>query len=92
MNKLNISELVWDEFNSEHILKHGVTMGEVYEACQNVLHTSEAKYGRISVIALTKSGRYLTIILAHKRYDCYYPVSVRDSNKKEKQYDKDSKI
>lgn len=72
--------------------KHGVTIDEVYEACQNVLHTSEAKYGRISVIALTKSGRYLTIILAYKSNDSYYPVSARDANKKEKEYDQNSKI
>ncbi|MDP1743906.1 MAG: hypothetical protein Q8L51_03940 [Candidatus Amesbacteria bacterium] len=84
MNNINISELIWDEFNSEHISKHNVAIYEVNEACQNVLQTSEAKLGRISVVAKTKSGRYLTMILAHKGDDSYYPVSVRDSNKNEK--------
>lgn len=92
MNKLNISELVWDEFNSNHINKHGVSKTEIYEACQNILYTGGAKFGRISIVAQTESGRYLTIILAYKSYDSYYPVSARDANKKEKEYDQNSKI
>ena len=92
MNKLNISELIWDEFNSGHIAKHGVTKTEIYEACQNIFYTGEAKYGRVSVVAQTNSRRYLTIILAYKSNDSYYPVSARDSNKKEKEYDKNTKI
>ncbi len=92
MSKLNVSELIWDEFNSDHIGKHGVTKTEIYEACQNILYSGGAKYGRISLVAKTDLGRYLTIILAYKSNDSYYPVSARDSNKKEKEYDKNSKI
>ena len=36
MTKIKIEQLIWDEWNKEHIKKHKVAVSEVEEAVQNI--------------------------------------------------------
>ncbi len=82
--ELELDELVWDGFNSKHITKHEVTQEEVAEACQNRWDVSEAKHGRLLLVGKTNSGRWISVVLADKGNGAYYPVTARDSDKKER--------
>ena len=81
---MGLEDLVWDSFNSTHIVKHNVTQAEVAEAYQNRLEVSETKKGRLLLVGKTNSGRWISVVLANKGNGTYYPVTARDSDKKER--------
>lgn len=83
MTKIKISQLIWDEWNTEHIKKHNVTIAEVKEAIQNINAHRKGYAGRILLIG--RAGkRTLAIVMAPKENSKYYPVTVRDADKKER--------
>jgi len=49
-----IKELVWDEFNQDHIQKHGVTKLEIVETSKAIKLTLGGKNGRVMVVGETK--------------------------------------
>lgn len=82
---MELDELVWDDFNSEHISKHNVTRIEVEEACRNQLFVLASYKGRKMLFGKTSAGRRLTIILSPEvGKGKYYVVTTRDSSKKER--------
>jgi uncharacterized DUF497 family protein len=92
MTKIRIGQLIWDEFNSEHIKKHNVTKEEANEVIRKVNAHREGYSGRIILIG--RAGkRILAILLAPKGEGKYYPVTVRDADKKERRllYDNEKK-
>lgn len=91
MTRIVIKELVWDEWNLEHIKKHNVFQKEVENVREIIYHrrTYGGKY-----LATGRSGsRLITIILRRKGIGKYYIVTARDSSKKERRkiYEKQSK-
>ena len=82
--EFRLTELIWDEFNSEHISKHKVNKTEVYEALENVLTILEVRQGRKLLVCQTKSKRYLALVIIHKGGNAYYLVTARDASSKEK--------
>ena len=92
MTKLRIEQLVWDDFNREHINKHNVAIAEVEEAIIQVLAHRKGRKGKIILIG--RAGkRLLAIVLGQEQGNKYYPVSVRDADRKERKlvYEKESK-
>lgn len=81
---MELNELVWDDFNSKHILKHKVSKDEVAEACQNYKLTLLAKNNRILLIGKTKNNRVLSIVLDKVISGKYYVVTARNSSGKER--------
>ena len=79
-----ISRLVWDEWNIDHIARHNVEPEEVEEVCRRKNLFNKWKNKTYRVIGQTEEGRYLTIFLASRIEQSYYPVTVRDSTEKEK--------
>lgn len=79
-----IRKLVWDEWNIDHIAKHNVEPEEVEEACKSKNLFNKWKNKTYRVIGQTEDGRYLTIFLAPRIGQSYYPVTARDSTEKEK--------
>ena len=77
-------KLEWDEWNTNHIAKHGVSRKEVEEAIRD----PRAKMRKISKnrYALIGSawGRILTVFLDFLEGGRYYVVTARDSTAKEK--------
>ena len=74
--------LVWDDWNKEHICKHGVTIREVDEVCHGKHQTRESYRRRIHMSGKTRSGKKLIIILSPedrnlKVYEkgIYYPIT-----------------
>ncbi len=89
MTKIKISQLIWDEWNTEHIKKHNVTIAEVKEAIQNINAHRKGYAGRILLIG--RAGkRTLAIVVAPKENSKYYPVTVRDADKKERRLVRDN--
>lgn len=83
--ELELKDLLWDSFNSEHIGKHKVTRLEVEEACQNQLLVLTTYQGRKMFFGKTSTGRCLTIILSPAgEVGVYYVVTARNTSKKER--------
>lgn len=86
MEKLTITELLWDSFNTEHIEKHNVKVTEVEKALQDEGRVFRETYkGRI--LALGRAGTRLiaTVITLDKTTGLHYVITSRDMDKKERQ-------
>lgn len=59
-----VEKLIWDEWNEEHIGNHGVTVGEVEEACRKPVEIYETYRNRIEIVGKTKMGRKLKIVVS----------------------------
>jgi hypothetical protein len=85
---LYIEELIFDERNTEHIARHGVTPEEVEEVCYLAPHFSRARSRRgrrrYRAIGQTESGRYLTIFLEPLSKGVFYPITARDATASER--------
>lgn len=84
---IEIEQLLWDSFNSQHILKHGLSKAEVEEVCfSNPISSISAHTQRLRVIGRTAQGKVVTIILAHKGAKTYYVLTARPASRKERDY------
>ncbi len=92
MTRIIIKEFIWDEYNLEHIRKHNVSQEEVEAVAKNIVTHKKAKKGRYVIIGRVGT-RMLSVIINRKKTGIYYPVSARDSAKKEriKVYEKENK-
>lgn len=81
--KIKKSDLVWDEWNIEHIAKHGVTKVEVEEIFTMVLRAKKSYKGRLMVFGKTKEKRLLAVVL-EKQERGYYVLSARNASRKER--------
>lgn len=81
---LRIRELLFDEWNEEHIARHGVLPEEVEQVCLSRPFVSKARDLRLRIIGQTAGGRYLTIILAIRSHGIYYPITAREATPAER--------
>lgn len=81
---LRIHELLFDEWNEEHIAQHGVVPEEVEEVCWRRPYVSKTRQERLRVIGQTEAGRYLVVILASRGKGSYYPITARDATQAER--------
>lgn len=79
-----IKQLIWDDWNIEHIKKHKVSIEEVEEACHSGKKPLKTYKGRLVILGKTKKGRLLTVVLAPIEEGKYYIVTARDISKKER--------
>ncbi len=77
--------LIWDNWNKEHIKKHGVSISEVEEVCKNAVAVKQSYLGRTMVFGKTVNGRLLTIVLSFGNEKDAYVVSARDMSKNERE-------
>jgi len=92
MTNIKLAQLVWDDWNKEHIKKHNITVSEVEEAVVSLLAHRMGHSGKIILIG--RSGnRLIAMIMAHKEDNKYYIVTARDADRKERRlvYEKESK-
>lgn len=83
MTRIKIKELVWDEYNVEHIKKHNVTVAQAEEVVKSFIVHKAGKKGRY--IAIGRSGkRLISVIVNRKKTGVYYPVTARDAAKEER--------
>ena len=81
---MKIRNLIWDEWNLEHALRHGVTKDEIDEVCFSKHVAIKSGKSKMAVWGQTYDGRYLLVILGIEDYGDYYPVSARDMDDREK--------
>lgn len=81
---MKIKRLRWNEWNIEHIQRHGVNQGEVEEICYSKHFTIKSGRGKMALWGQTDTGRYLLVILVIEEYGDFYPISAREMEEKEK--------
>ena len=83
---ITIEELIWDEWNVNHVSKHSVAIVEIEQACKNQLKAYVSYSNRVIVIGETITARLLTIVLAESLEvkNSYYVVTARDISSKER--------
>lgn len=73
---LVIRKLIWDAWNIKHVARHDVISDEVEEVAHNDPVVQQGKKGRLLIIGLTKTYRFITVILDPKDEEAvYYPVT-----------------
>lgn len=83
MTRIKIATLVWDEWNIEHIKKHGVKIEEITEAGNNIYFHRKTDKDRYLVVG--RSGtRLITLIIKRKGRGKYYLVTAFDTAKKDR--------
>lgn len=83
---LRIDRLVWDDWNREHLTKHGVSPEEVEEVVAGEPLVRETYKQRLLLIGSNLSGRMLTVILGPVpgQPHAYYPFSARPASRRER--------
>ena len=87
---MRIDELIWDEWNVEHIARHGIEVAEVEEVCDRGRHiarrAADQPYGqtRYRLYGQTYDGRYLFVVLDKIDGGRFYPVTAREMTAREK--------
>ena len=61
-------ELDWDDWNVDHIARHGITVDEVEETCLNNPWIVKGRQKRYYVSGQTNSGLYLFIVIDPPRW------------------------
>lgn len=92
MTKIVLEQLVWDDFNHEHIKKHHVAIKEIEQALKHLLVHRKGHNKKIVLIG--RAGkRLIAMVLGHEKGNTYYAVSVRDADRKERKlvYEKEGK-
>jgi len=84
MKSVNRAKLIWDDWNREHIKKHGVSVSEVKEACKNRIITKQSYSSRQMILGLTRRKRLLAVFLSFEKQKEGYVVSARDMSSKER--------
>jgi len=78
-----IRELLWNDWNVEHIARHNVSPHEVEEVCYSNPSVSRARNKALRIIGQTHSGRILTIFLAPRGKGSYFVVTARGATEAE---------
>ncbi|MBI2039606.1 BrnT family toxin [Candidatus Microgenomates bacterium] len=81
---MKIRNLIWDEWNIEHVGKHGVSQDEVEEVCSSKHFAIKSGKTKMAVWGRTEGGRYLLVIVGVRGFYDYYPVSAREMDDREK--------
>lgn len=92
MTRIVIKKIIWDEWNTQHIQNHNVLIEEVESVAQKFITHKKAKKGRYALFGRV-GARMITIIVRRESLGVYYPVTARDSAKKERRhvYEKEKK-
>jgi uncharacterized DUF497 family protein len=84
---MQIRAVVWDEWNEEHIARHGVVPEEVKEVLAGLFappFIQRARQGSYRALGQTADGRYLAVFFAVHSTRAVYPITVRDMDAKER--------
>ena len=85
-----IEELIWDDWNREHIQKHGCTDDDVEFMCSRRVHHWRDSYkGRKIFLGENAGGRVLAVVLGpvpDAPSGTFYPFSARPASAKERRF------
>lgn len=92
MTRITLSQLVWDNWNKQHIKKHGFTIEEIETVISNIVAHRMGHSRKIVIIG--RSGkRLIAMILGREEGNKYYVTTARDADRKERKlvYEKENK-
>jgi uncharacterized DUF497 family protein len=83
-----IERLDWDEWNSEHIAKHGLTREAVAEALEGETIARASYKERFLVLGPTRSGRLLAVVIGPVpgQPGAFYTFSARPASRTERRF------
>jgi uncharacterized protein len=74
-----VEEIMRDDWNEEHIARHGVRPHEVEDVvCSPSTCVERRRNGTYGMLGRTPAGRGLLVILAPRGGGCFYVVTSRD--------------
>ena len=81
-----IERLDWDEWNLEHIAKHGITQGDVEATIKGPAIAQVTYKNRYLVIGPASEGRFVSVVIGPDPQDptAYYIFSARPASRKER--------
>ena len=75
-------EIVWDDWNETHIIKHGIKINEVENALKGYIYVKKEKE---VYLAIGESfGKIIFIVLAERGGNRVYPITAREADEKMK--------
>lgn len=85
-DRASLDHLHWDEWNRDHIAKHGVLPEEVEEVVAGLPAVSETYKQRLQLVGPTVAGRMLAIVVGAVpgRPGTYYVFNARPASRKER--------
>lgn len=75
---VRVDEVLWDDWNVNHIAGHDVTADEVEDVLFGSHRARDGRQTTIEVYGRTGSGRYLLVIVARRPSHSVYVVTARD--------------
>ncbi|MGH2617309.1 MAG: BrnT family toxin [Thermomicrobiales bacterium] len=83
-----IERLDWDEWNSEHLAKHGVTREEVEDAIKADTVARATYKERFLVLGPTRAGRILAVVIGPVpgQPGAFYTFSARPASRTERRH------
>jgi uncharacterized protein len=76
-------DLIWDDWNEDHIAQHRVGGTEAIEAVGEAAFMTRGRGETYQLVGQTHAGRYLFVALARRIGHVYYVVSARDATRGE---------
>jgi uncharacterized DUF497 family protein len=88
MTRRPIARLFWDDWNREHIAKHGVLPREAEEVVAGAPKVRETYKQRLQLVGPTFARRMLTVIAGGvpNQPGVYYVFSARPASRKERKF------
>jgi uncharacterized DUF497 family protein len=82
---LQVDEIAWDDWNEEHIARHGVRADEVEDVVRSPsTYAERRRNGTYGLLGRTSAGRALLVILAPRGGGVFYVVTSRDATAAER--------
>lgn len=86
MVKISVNQIIWDDWNINHIKKHKLEPKEIKQALKSKTKSLKSYNNRLLILGRTKAKRLLIIVLAPEKDKQYYLITTRDMSKKERRY------
>lgn len=83
MTRIEINNLIWNEWNVEHVKRHGLTKNKIEKAILNIKSFKYGYKGRIILIC-EMNGNLISIVVDRKLEGKYYVVTARIADRKER--------
>ena len=83
---MRVQTFDWDDWNIEHIARHGLEPHDVETACRGEIVVLRGREGRHLVYGRTSTGRYLLVVLSHRGSGVARVITARDMTQQERRF------
>ena len=82
-----IRQLIWDDWNVEHVSRHNVVPNEVeYSLADEHAVFLRARHGRVMVLGKAEKRLIATVMNEQAAQGIFYVITARDMSKKERTF------